>query len=195
MTEIHPALEIPADAKLGPAMKALNTRQQAFVCAMIEMGGINHTRAALAAGYGNNNMDSASVQGHRLAHDDLILAAIHEESYRRLRSGAIMAVQTVLEVCNDRTAENKDRLKAAEMLMNRSGLHAVTEHNVKVERHDMTDEGMIKKIKLLAEKQGLDPVRLLGGAGITIEAEFKEVKTETSSGEENKAEDDLADIF
>lgn len=183
MREKHPAIVVPPDTKLGPAMKSLNTDQQGFVCAMIEMGGLNHTKAALVAGYGNGNMESAAVAGHRLAHDDNILAAIHEEAHRRLRSGAIMAVQTLLEIANNPQAENKDRLKAVEMMLNRSGLHAVTEHNVKVEHRDTTDEGVIKKIKLLAERQGLDPVKLLGSAGVTVDAEFKMV------------EDDLQDIF
>lgn len=185
MNDIHPALTITSDAKLGPAMRNLNERQRAFVIAMIEMGGINYTRAAIAAGYGNGNIKSAEVQGHRLAHDETVLNAIHEEAHRRLRSGAIMAVQTLLEVASNPQAENRDRLKAVEMMLNRTGLHAVTEHNVKVEHRDITDEGMIKRIKLLAEKQGLDPSRLLGNAGVVIEAEFKEVP---------EAED-MSDIF
>lgn len=186
MSDIHPALCITPDAKLGPAMRNLNQRQQAFVVAMIEMGGINYTRAALAAGYGNGNLESAAVQGNRLAHDEMVLAAIHEEAHRRLRSGAIMAVQTLLEIAGNPQAENKDRLKAVEMMLNRSGLHAVTEHNVKVEHRDITDEGMIKRIKLLAEKQGLDPVQLLGSHGVTLDAEFKIV---------TEQEDSIADIL
>lgn len=187
MSDIHPLLSITPDAKCGPAMRNLNERQRAFVVAMIEMGGINYTRAALAAGYGNGNVKSAEVQGNRLAHDEHILAAIHEEAQRRMRSGAIMAVQTLLEISSNPGAENRDRLKAVEMILNRSGLHAVTEHNVKVEHRDITDEGMIKRIKLLAEKQGLDPMKLLGSAGLTIDAEFKDVT--------NEAENELADIM
>lgn len=184
MAEIHPLLTITPDARLGPAMRELNDRQRAFVIALIEMGGINYSRAALAAGYGNGNVESAASQGNRLAHDESILAAIHEEAHRRLRSGAVMAVQTLLEIASSQAAEHRDRLKAVEMLLNRTGLHAVTEHNVKVERYDVTDETMIKRIKLLAEKQGLDPVKLLGNQGIVLEGEF----TET-------APDDLSDIF
>lgn len=174
MSEIHPALTITPDAKCGPAMKRLNDRQRAFVCAVIEMGGINHTRAALAAGYGNGKIENAAVQGNRLIHDEDVLNAVQEEAQRRLRSGAIMSVQTLLEIASDVGAENKDRLKAVEMILNRSGLHATTEHHVKVEHRDTTDEAMVAKIKLLAKNQGLDPVKLLGSAGV-IDAEFKEV--------------------
>lgn len=203
MSEIHPLLTLTPDAKLGPCMRALNERQRAFVIALIEMGGINFSRAAFAAGYGNGNVESASVQGHRLAHDETILAAIHEEAHRRLRSGAVMAVQTLLEIANDQTAKHGDRLKAVEMLLNRSGLHAVTEHNIKVERHDVTDEGMIKRITLLAQKQGLDPAKLLGSAGVVLEGEFQEVskdKTveeifELSREKRIQPEDDLSDLF
>lgn len=169
--KIHPLIEIPPDAKLGPAMKALNIRQRAYVIAMIETGGLNYKRAAMMAGYGNNNERSAEVAGYRLAHDEDVLAAIHEEADRRLRSGSIMAVQTLLEIAQNPQAENKDRLKAVEMMLNRAGMHAKTEHHVKVEHKDTTDEAMIAKIKLLAVKQGLDPKQLLGSAGV-VDAEF-----------------------
>lgn len=179
---MHPLLTITPDAKLGPAMSNLNKNQRGFVIAMVEMGGINFTRAALAAGYGNGNAESASVQGNRLAHDENIIAAIHEEAYRRLRSGNIMAVQTLLEIADDRGAEPKDRLKACEMILNRAGLPATTEHTVKVEHHDMTDEAKVKRIMVLSAKLGIDPAKLLGNA---VDAEFKEVP----------AEDDLSDIM
>lgn len=192
MSEIHPLLSIPSDAKLGPAMSNLNERQRAFVVAMVEMGGINFTRAALAAGYGNGKTDAAAVQGNRLAHDENIIAAIHEEAYRRLRSGNIMAVQTLLEIADDHAAENKDRLKACEMILNRSGIPATTEHLVKVERADMSEEVMIKRIRQLAQKQGIDPVKLLGSAAAPVDAEFSVIKPESEHGE---PEDNLEDIF
>lgn len=178
MSDKSTSLCLTPDAHFGPAMRNLNDRQRAFVVAMVETPDINFTRAALQAGYGNGNKESAAVQGHRLAHDQTILAAIREEADRRLRSGVIMAVQTVLEIASNPTAKEGDRLKACEMLFNRAGMHAVTEHNVKVEHKDVTDEGMIKRIKLLAERQGLDPSKLLGSAGVTIEAEFKEIVPE-----------------
>lgn len=203
MGEIHPALELPAEYKLGPAMKALNEKQRAFVVALIECGGMNYTRAALAAGYGNGKSECAAVTANRLAHDDTILEAIHEEAHRRLRSGSIMSVQTLLDIANDATAENKDRLKAVEMILNRAGMPAMTEHHVHVKHTDNTEVAMIARIKLLAEKQGLDPAKLLGSAGVTIDAEFKEVKdtmqelVEESEklGLYNLPEDSLADIL
>lgn len=198
MGEIHPLLSIPCDAKLGPAMSNLNERQRAFVVAMVEMGGINFTRAALAAGYGNGKTDAAAVQGNRLAHDENIIAAIHEEAYRRLRSGNIMAVQTLLEIADNQTAENKDRLKACEMILNRSGIPATTEHLVKVERADMSEEVMIKRIRQLAEKQGIDPVKLLGTTAVPVDAEFSVIKTEaveSAHDDDTSEEDNLADIF
>lgn len=171
-------------------MLDLNERQRAFVIAMVEMGGINYTRAAIAAGYGGGNYDAASVQGNRLAHDERILTAIHEESFRRLRSGTIMAVQTLLEIASDTASENKDRLKACEMILNRGGLPASTEHTIKVEHHDMTDQVKIERIRQLAIKQGIDPVKLLGSAGHTIDAEFTSIDPKC-----DKVEDDLGDIF
>lgn len=97
-----------------------------------------------------------------------------------MRSGAILAVSVLLKIANDPTTKDGDKLKAVDMILNRSGLHATTEHTVKVEHLDMTEASMVKRIKLLAEKQGLDPLKLLGSVGV-IEGEFTVV-------------DDLSDI-
>lgn len=199
MGEITIPIDVPDEGKLGPFMKNLNERRRAFVTGMIAFGGIDGTRAAMAAGFSPDNPAAAAVTAHRLLHDEDVLNAIHEEAARRLRSGAIMAVQTLLEIANNTSNEARDRLKAVEMLLNRSGLHAVTEHNVKVEHRDTTDEAMIAKIRMLAKKQGLDPATLLGSAGITIDAEFKEVPKNTQITENTQitytTENSLDDIL
>jgi phage terminase small subunit len=184
MAEIHPGLLTPANYKLGPAMLRLNDRQRAFVIAMLEMPGIDNTSAARAAGYSDDKQ--IKVTAYRLAHDEDVLEAIYEESKRRLRSGAVMAVSRLLEIANDTTAEKKDQLKAIEMVLNRTGFHAVTEQKIDVTHRDESNEEVLKKITLLANNAGLDPKKLLGNFGITIDAEFKEVPAET---------DDLSDIW
>jgi phage terminase small subunit len=172
---------VPEDTKLGPAMRNLNVKQRAFVIAMMESGGLNHTEAAIRAGY-TTHPGTARVTAHRLAHDDNILAAIQEEANRRMRSGAILAVKVLLEIVDDQGAKHTDRLKAVEMLLNRSGLHAVTEQTIKVEHRDMTEDAMIRKITVLAEKQGLDPKKLLGSA-VVLDGQFTEVTDNTDIGD------------
>lgn len=162
------------DAKLGPAMRNLNHRQQCFVVALIEHGGINFPEAAARAGYPSENREALRATASRLAHDEDILKAIHEEAHRRMRSGAILTVSTLLNIINDPMSKNCDKLKACDMVLNRTGLHPTSEHTVKIEHLDTTEASMIKKIKLLAEKQGLDPKKLLGSVGV-VDAEFVEI--------------------
>lgn len=171
---ISQLLEIPSDFSCGPAMKKLNERQKAFVTAMLDFGGRNNTRAARAAGYDGAD-EVVRVTAHRLAHDPKIQEAIKEEGEKRLNAGTIMAVNILLEICDDATTEKKDRLKAAEMILNRVGLHAKSEHKVAVTHKDETSKEMIAEIKLLSERLGIDPQKLLGNQAI-VEAEFVEVE-------------------
>lgn len=185
--KIHPGIEIPSEYNLGPAMKRLSERKQAFVVAMIEFGGNNYTRAARAAGYLDTpGSHSIVVTAHKLAHDEYIQAAIKEEGQKRLNASTIMAVKTLLDIADDVTAEKKDRLKAAEMILNRTGLHATSEHKVAVTHKDETSDEMIKQIRQLSKNLGIDPKKLLGG--VVVDAEFEEVPVASS-------DDDPDDIF
>lgn len=173
--KISSEIEVPDEYVLGPAMQRLNERQRHFVTAMIEYGGTSYSRAARAAGY-----SEATVlhHAHKMAHDESIQAAIKEEAVRRLNTGALMAVKTVLIIMEDPTTEKKDRLKAAEMIMNRTGMHATSEHKVAVTHKDETPSELVKRIESMARGLGLDPKKLLGNAA--IDAEFEEVVEEDS---------------
>ena len=111
--------------------------------------------------------------------------AIREEGLKRLTAGAIMAVGTCLRIASDPTAEHKDQLKAAAMIMNRVGLHETTEHKVAVTHKDQTSDEMIKRIQHLAAQFGMDAKKLIGSAA--IDAEYVEVK----EFDENSIEDML----
>ena len=167
-------------------MLKLNERQRAFVVAMLDRGGRDNTAAAREAGYGGESTTGIKVTAFRLAHDPMIQDAIREEAEKRLKAGAIMAVNTLLDIADDATTEKKDRLKAIEMIMNRTGLHATSEHKVNVTHSDPTRDEMVKRITLLAQKNGLDPSKLLGGP--TTDAEFTEVEEEIKF-DENSIDD------
>lgn len=173
VSKVHPAVDIPLDYKCGPAMRKLNDRQRAFVVAMLDFGGLDNTKAAEAAGYSAGDRNSLRRVAYRLAHDPDIQEAIKEEGQNRLNSSGIMAVNTLLEIANDAGTEKKDKLKAIEMIMNRIGMSAKTEHNVNVTRKDLTSDEMIKRIGMLAGKLGVDPQKLLGGP--PVDAEFTEI--------------------
>ena len=156
-------------------MARLNERQQAFVMAMIHFGGINQTEAARQAGYTDTGGSTAGIKvlAHKLAHDERIQEAIREEGQKLLSASTIMAVKTLVQIADDVSAEKKDRLKACEMIMNRTGLAAKTEHNVNVTRVDLTGAEVTTRITNAAKFLGLDPSRLLGGP--TVDAGFTEV--------------------
>lgn len=173
------------EGNYGPKMQELNPRQRAFVLAALTTGKYAPALWAKMAGYrGDDNV--LAVTGHRLAHDKAVQEAMHEESVRRLASGKIYAVSVLLDLC---TTADKDsvRLKAAEAILNRSGLHERTEHKTTVE-HTISDRAMIDRIKVLAGRLGLDPVKLLGSAGVPVEepvdAEFEEVPSSTEGLED-----------
>lgn len=155
---------------LGPAMLALNERQQRFVVALAETGG-NQTRAALLAGYkpGNGLSGTASC----LAADPRVQAALHEVTLGRLHSGKMLAVSRLVELCDSR--DEAISIKAALAIMDRTGLHATSEHHVKTEDKSKTDEAMISRIMQLSKKLNLDPKLLLGQAGVkgdVVDGEF-----------------------
>jgi len=149
-------------------MRALTPRQKVFVDAVLSMGRLNQMEAARKAGYTGND-ETMRVTGHRLAHDPKIRAAILEEAQARMEVGGALAVEVLVDIAGDPT--HKDRLKAAQAILDRVGLHTRTEHKVTVEHVD--DAGKIEAIKLLASRLGIDAAKLLGHA--TVDAEFEEV--------------------
>lgn len=170
-------LQYPPDTDMGPAMAALRPRQRAFVIAMLETGEDNHTRCAMMAGYGGTE-SSIRVQAFRLAHDEKIQAAIVEQAGRRMKTGAIMATGTLLSIAKNPV--HKDQLKAAVEILNRSGLHAITETKHTVE-HTINDKAMVAKVVELAKGLNIDPKVLLGQYGVVLDAEFTEIAPRTGS--------------
>ena len=164
------AVALRGSENYGPCMRALTERQRLFVLYLLETGSNNHTRAAAFAGYASENENALRVTAHRLAHDDKVQAAMHEEAQRRMRASAIMATSRLLEIANN--PKHKDQLKAIGMVLNRTGLHEHTEHKVTVE-HQMNDAEMVVRIRELCREMDLDPVKLLGAK--VMDAEFEVV--------------------
>lgn len=171
-------VQVPPEGSLGRAMRALpNDNQRGFVIALLEHGDGNATRAAITAGFVGSPA-TLRVTAHRLMHDDLVQAAMDEEAARRLNSGKIMAVSVLLTLAGT-AAKDSDKLKAIEMLLNRTGMPGQSEHKVIVSDVSKTDEEMIARITYLAKKRGLDPQLLIGGpVPDTVDAEFEEVEAE-----------------
>jgi len=152
----------------GPAMRILTEKQREFVSRLVETG-CSYTDAARAAGYSGVSANSLRVTGHRLAHDDKVIAAIREEAERKMRAGAAFGVHALEEIARDPT--HKDRLRAAGKLLGMAGLRedeSRTVHHV----HELNDEQLDARIRMLAKRNGLDPARLLGPGKDVIEGTF-----------------------
>lgn len=150
---------------MGPAMRALNERQRIFVYALLENGG-NQTAAARAAGYSDTSPNVLRGHGHWLAHNDRVLAAIRELSERYMRSYGLMAAKVLVDIAADEKAHAKDRLRAAEALMNRIGLQAITEHHVKVQDDQRPREELVRELIELFRATGLRARDVLPAAAI-----------------------------
>ena len=163
------------EAKLGPAMAALNPNMQQFALAILQTG-CSQAKAAQLAGYTGDAV-TLKATGWRLAHDQRVQAAIHEEAQKLIRSTSVMAIGVITEIAQSPCVDAKDRLKAAVELLNRSGLHAHTEHHLTVERPATAAED-IERVKVLAGQLGLDAKVLLGAVGVhaAIDAEFEVVQ-------------------
>jgi len=165
---------LDADAHLGPAMRALSPLMQRFVVALVQTG-CTQAKAAELAGY-TGSAETLRATGHRVAHDARVQAALHEEATRLIGSTSTMAVNVLIDVAKDKSLAPRDRIKAASELLNRGGLHALSESKLTVEHVGCTEKEQIERIRVLAGQLGIDPKQLLGAGGVDpeiIDAHFE----------------------
>lgn len=156
-------------------MQALSPMMRAFVLALLDQRKRNNTAAARRAGYSDTSKVALRVTGYRLAHDPRVIAALHEEAGKRLETAAHIAASVVVDVMTSKDAENKDKLKAAGMLLDRTGFGASQTINV--------NKTVTRKIDVAAAAQKIAEFRrrfpnqfakLIGTPEI-VDAEFSEV--------------------
>ena len=161
----------------GEAMSALSPLQRNFVNNWCEHPNWSGLALVKASGYqGNDNVHG--VTAHRLTHDKKVLAAMDEEAGKRMRYGGAIAVGAIVAIALN--PAHKDHLKACQLLLDRTGRHATTEHKVIVDdKRPETKAELIAAIKKVATEAGLDEVatqKLIGSQGTeVIEAEFEEI--------------------
>src|SRR5258705_9251397 len=161
-------------------MLALIPKMRRFVLALLDQRKRrNNTAAARRAGYADPGGTNATVRvaGHRLAHDARVIAALHEEAGKRLETAAHIAAAVVVDVMTDKDAKHKDKLKAAGMLLDRTGFAVTQTINVNktVTRKVDTSEAMTR-IAEFRQKFPEQFAKLTGIAAPVIEGEFSEVK-------------------
>jgi hypothetical protein len=166
------------DASLGPAMALLTPLQQAWVQATIQYGA-NATEAASLAGYAGSR-ETLKARGWQLSRDAKVLAAVHEEAVKLLRSKGPMAIGVLSDLAVDPLTPPRDRIKAAGELLNRAGLAGQSEHKIIVEKREPTSEERVANIVSMCAKLGLDPRQVLGysaPAELIHDAHFTNVST------------------
>ena len=176
-------VERELDEGLGPAMRDLTVMQRRFVIALVTDSRANGSTAAAAAGYAGDAKKMAEI-GSRLRHHPKVVAAIHEEALKRLLGARLLATGVVVEIAADQTVRAADRLKAAEMILNRTGIIEETRTEMVVtHKHDPAD--VTKEIIAMAKQLNLDPRALLGKYGVVLDAEFEVVSDGSSLGLED----------
>ncbi len=112
------------------------------------------------------------VKGSQLLHNERILAAIAEVTTKGFRSSAALGRKVVEQIAlNDR---HPKQLQAAVALLDRGGFQVENIQKITVEKHDLTGRALIERIKVLADKHGLDATKLIGSN--VIDGEFTEVQ-------------------
>src|SRR5271166_2903806 len=111
-----------ANTEIGPAMAALNPRQQALVWYLVDTGTDNWTEAVTEAGY-EGTYDSLRVTASRLRRDTKIGLAITEVGRSRPSFDLPMALRTIRTIAADPT--HKDAGKMALALAGMSGVSPI----------------------------------------------------------------------
>lgn len=171
--------------KLGPRMAALPEAQKKFVIAMLEYPSASNVAAAAAAGYSGNE-NSLKSTAHRLAHDPKVQAAIQEEGYKRLFSAQILAASKVIHIL-DTSTEDKITLRAAEIILDRTGIPKKTEQTINVNHSEVDGDAQVRILRACSIL-GVDPEAMLGRAAKALlaiqapaaeDAEFEEIEIVT----------------
>lgn len=166
----------------GPEMAALPDAFRQFVLLYISTN-MDEEQCARAAGLANQAKGrSRMAPGAAVMRSPKVLAAMREETTRRLAGSAAVGLRVLLEIANSKG--HKDQLKAARELLAHAGLAPTKEHKLTVEHTGARPEELKAEIRQLMAQIGPDANRLLTNAGLeVIDAEFTEVPKD-ENGEE-----------
>lgn len=143
------------------ALSRLTEKQRRFVEAYLTTGGQNESEAARLAGYSQTNPNGCAVEGFRLMRNDKVIAAIKEEAAKRINGGVLLGASVLVEIASDPL--HKDRLKAAQSLLDRGGMMAISKsEHLHIIEDNRSDAELIQFITAQAKLNGLDPKSLLG---------------------------------
>lgn len=150
-------------------MKKLTEREQVFVMAVMNQGlKKNYTKAARLAGYeGTENY--LKFLAFKLAHSTSISAAIVEQTRSQARVATSAAMAYLEGTLKNPRIKAADKIKAATAILDRGGLHALSE--VKRDEAEVAKDkaDTLTKIVRLAKLLGIDPKALAGRMEVDAE--------------------------
>lgn len=164
----------------GPKMRALADDRRRTFALIMATGEPSAAKAAREAGY-SDVAEGAKVRAHGLMHDPKVLAAIEEASQGVLRWLAPAAIRAAKAILSDKN--HKAHARMIEVVLDRTGFAAKTEHKVTVE-HTVDVRELEALAARLAQENGIDPRRFIGLSGPAdaapqqIEGEVVEAKDE-----------------
>jgi hypothetical protein len=138
----------------GSSMAGLTEKQQKFVIAKVHHG-MSNADAARAAGYSDSSPGTLSKSAYQCAHRPGVQAAILQEARGVLRTEGPKSILALVEIRDDKAAKHADRIRAAELLLNRGGFNAVSESHLTVEHLNLSDADKDREILRLARELGL----------------------------------------
>lgn len=150
----------------GKVMSQLSGQHRSFVLAMVseDLAKGAAMRAAEAAGY-------HPLHGYVLMRNDAILAAIREETTKKLQGSVLVAVKALVDIAEDE--EHRDRFKAAKEIVAINGY--TPEQKIIVEHITSDSKDLMRQIRVMAAEIGMDPQLLIAQVGIA-DGEFVEVE-------------------
>ena len=176
-------LTLPEGTQWGPCMAALRSdRHRAFVLALYQVppGYGANVKAAKMAGFGTNKttVQCWSVIASRLAHDDQILAALHEEDQKRIRASAPRAIRALTNLIED--PGHRDHVRGISMVLDR--VHpAETHHTVEVHHTIDHDAEAIEQLRIL-RRLGVAHERLVETFGYSGLSRYERLLEERDTG-------------
>ena len=137
---------------MTPALMALRPHRRRFVMAMARNPTGTHSDWAREAGY-SDHADGIRVRGHEAYHDPKVQAAVAEIAKLTLGiDGPLLAVHAVLNMIRD--GKHPQHSKAVEMVLNRTGMGE--KQQIEVVHRDLTGDALLERIRILADKHGVD---------------------------------------
>ena len=113
--------------KIGPKMAKLSPLKRAFVNQIMEQGNRNVTDVARKIGVQASSDHSMRTRAYQLWHDDDVQEALEEEARRRVKGLLPTAVRVAGDILENPQSGPATQLKAAQVIMDRACLHAVSE--------------------------------------------------------------------